>query len=113
MKASLIRFCYVLAVLAVASYAFVTLRGPRGAQALFEKEAAILEMEKVNTKLTREIEQMRDHIRRLSEDPEVQEQIIREQLKLVHPDERVFITGPPAGPRSTPGNLSPSRQGAK
>jgi cell division protein FtsB len=95
MKASLVRFCYALAILAVASYAFVTLRGPGGAHALFEKEASIVEMEKVNTKLTREIEQMRDHIRRLTDDPAVQEQVIREHLKLVHPDEKVFITGAP------------------
>lgn len=96
MKAYLARFCYAIAVLAVASYAFVTLRGPKGVHALFEKEASITEMEKVNTKLTREIEQMRDHIKRLTDDPTVQEQVIREQLKLVHPDEKVFITGPPA-----------------
>lgn len=95
MKASLARFFYALAVLAIASYAYVTLRGPRGARALFEKEASITEMEKANTKLTREIGQMRDHIGRLKEDPAVQEQVIREQLKLVHPDEKVFITGPP------------------
>jgi cell division protein FtsB len=96
MKASLARFCYALVLLAVAGYAYVTLRGPRGVHALFDKEASITEMEKTNTKLVREIEQMRDHIRRLTDDPAVQEQVIREQLKLVHPDEKVFITGPPA-----------------
>jgi len=96
MKASFARFCYAIVLLAVAGYAYVTLRGPRGVHALIEKEGSISDMEKTNTRLSREIEQMRDHIRRLNDDPAVQEQVIREQLKLVHPDEKVFITGAPS-----------------
>ena len=95
MKASLSRVCYAIVLLTVAGYAYVTLRGPRGMHALVEKQTSITEMEKTNTKLIREIEQKRDHIRRLTDDPAVQEQVIREQLKLVHPDEKVFITGAP------------------
>ena len=63
--------------------------------ALGEKRAAISQMEKVNTKLTRENEQKRDYIHRLESDQAVQEKVIQKQMKLVHPEDRVFITGPP------------------
>jgi cell division protein FtsB len=96
MKSSLVRLCYLAAALAVAGYAYVTLQGPRGLRALLTKEASIGEMEQVNTRLSRENEQKRDYIHRLGGDSKVQEQVIRQQLKLVHPDEKVFITGQPA-----------------
>jgi len=38
---------------------------------------------------------MRDHLQRLSNDPAEQELEIREHLKLVHPGEKVYITGDP------------------
>jgi hypothetical protein len=38
---------------------------------------------------------MRDHLQRLSDDPAEQEIEIRERLKLVHPGEKVYITGDP------------------
>ena len=95
MKASLARFGYTLAALAMIGYAYVTLQGPRGLHALLDKRAAIAQLEKANTKLTRENEQKLDYIHRLDKDPKVQENVIREQMKLVHPDEKVFITGPP------------------
>ncbi|HTX35861.1 MAG TPA: septum formation initiator family protein [Bryobacteraceae bacterium] len=79
----------------MASYAYVTLQGPRGLRALLQKEASIAEMENINTKLSRDNEQKRDYIHRLGGDSKVQEQVIRQELKLVHPDEKVFITGPP------------------
>src|ERR1044071_9776767 len=93
MKASLSRFAYLIAILLVASYALVTLRGPKGLHALSEKRAEIREMEKSNALLAREIERKREHIRRLSDNPAEQEQEIRERLKLVHPNEKVYITG--------------------
>jgi len=95
MKTSLARFGYLLAVLAVLSYALVTLQGPRGVYALFEKEARIRQMEQRNAALAREIKQKRSHIKRLTDDPGVQELEIRERLKLVRPGEKIFITGEP------------------
>jgi len=92
MKASVARFAYVLAFLMVVSYAFVTLRGPKGLHALFDKQAQIREMEKRNGDLAKEIERTREHIRRLSDNPELE---IRERLKLLHPGEKVYITGQP------------------
>jgi cell division protein FtsB len=96
MKATLPRFAYAIAVLLIASYAFFTLRGPKGLGALAEKRAQIREMEKRNEDLVKEIERKREHIRRLAENPAEQELEIREKLKLLHPNEKVYIIGAPA-----------------
>jgi cell division protein FtsB len=86
----------MLAILLAGSYALVTLRGPKGLSALNDKRAQIREMERRNEKLTREIERKREHIRRLADNPGEQELEIRERLKLVHPNEKVYIIGDPA-----------------
>ena len=51
----------------------------------------IQEMEKRNAVLAREIEQRRARIARLKDDRSLQDQEIRDRLKLVKPDEKVFI----------------------
>ncbi|HEV3197282.1 MAG TPA: septum formation initiator family protein [Bryobacteraceae bacterium] len=94
MKVSLVKYGYVIALLMVVSYAYVTLRGPKGVQALFDKQAQIRQMEKRNADLDKEIERKREHIKRLGDNPAEQELEIRGRLKLVHPNEKVFITGP-------------------
>jgi cell division protein FtsB len=96
MKASLPRFAYAIAILLVASYAFFTLRGPRGLGALADKRSQIRELERRNEELVKQIERKREHIRRLSDNPAEQELEIRERLKLVHPNEKVYIIGSPA-----------------
>lgn len=93
-----LRVTYLIAFLLLAGYAAVTLRGPRGIPALIAKQHQIAESEKRNQDLARDIERQRDHIRRLAERPDEQELEIRERLKLVHPDEKVFITGQPDKP---------------
>jgi cell division protein FtsB len=95
MKAPLARFAYVVAFLMVAGYAIFTLRGPRGVSALIEKRHQIQELERRNTNLAQDIERKREHIRRLAENPAEQELEIRERLKLVRPDEKVYILGDP------------------
>jgi cell division protein FtsB len=95
MKVPLARFAYLVAFLVVATYAFVTLRGPHGIHALREKQRVIQEMEKRNSEAAKEIERMREHLQRLSDDPAEQELEIRQRLKLVHPGEKVYITGDP------------------
>jgi len=96
MKTSLVRFVYAVAALAIVSYAYVTLQGPGGLRAWLDKQAAISQLEKSNTRLSRENEQKRDYLHRLDDDPKVQEKVIQEQMKLVHPGDHVFITGPPS-----------------
>lgn len=95
MIAPLLRIVSVLGVVLLASYAYVTLRGPRGIPALLEKQQQIEQLEERNTALARGIERQREHIRRLAENPAQQELEIRERLKLVHPGEKIFITGEP------------------
>ena len=95
MKAPLLRMAYFAAFLAAASYAFFTLRGPHGIPWLLEKQREIHEMEDKNAKLDRDIERMRDHIKRLETNPSEQELEVRERLKLLKPGEKVFITGKP------------------
>jgi len=95
MKAPFARFGYLVAFLMVASYAIFTLRGSHGISALMEKRAQIHELEQRNASLAQQIERKREHIRRLSDNPVEQELEIRERLKLVRPDEKVYITGDP------------------
>jgi len=95
MKAPLVRLVYLVVFLAVAGYAFVTLRGPRGIPGLLDKQKQIQEMEKRNAELERQIERQRQHIKRLETDPAEQELEVRDRLKLVHPNEKVYITGKP------------------
>jgi cell division protein FtsB len=96
MKASLPRFAYAIALLLVASYAYFALRGPKGLSALADKRAEIRELERRNEELVKQIERKREHIRRLNDNPAEQELEIRERLKLVHPNEKVYIIGSPA-----------------
>jgi len=95
MKTPLLRIAYLAALLLVSGYALMTLRGPRGIPALIAKQHQIAEGEQRNAALARDIERQREHIQRLADSPNEQELEIRGRLKLVHPDEKVFITGQP------------------
>src|SRR5512146_2267480 len=95
MKGSLSRSAYAIAVLVVASYAFVTLRGPGGLHAISKKRDEIGQLEKRNAALAQEIERKRERIHRLKENPGEQELEIRNRLKRVKPNEKVYIIGAP------------------
>jgi cell division protein FtsB len=95
MKVPFLRISYLVAFLLVAGYAVITLRGPKGIPALIAKQHQIEQAEKYNAELARQIERQREHIQRLANSPADQELEIRERLKLVHPGEKVFITGQP------------------
>jgi cell division protein FtsB len=82
--------------MAVVTYALVTLSGPHGVHALMEKQRLIQELQKRNAIEAQRIERIKEHIKRLDDNPAEQELEIRDRLKLVHPDEKVFITGEPA-----------------
>jgi cell division protein FtsB len=96
MKPPFARFAYIAALLVVSVYAFVTLRGPRGVPAVIQKQTLIQEMEKRNQKLHEEIERKKEHIRRITDNPAEQELEIQNRLKLVHPNDKVYIIGQPA-----------------
>ena len=91
MKSSFRMLAGVAALLFLAGYAFIALRGPQGIPGLLEKRQQIHELEKRNAVLAREIEQKRDRINRLRDNQTDQELEIRQRLKLVKPDEKVFI----------------------
>ena len=91
MKFTAGRYVYVVAFLVVAGYAIFTLRGPGGVPGLMEKRRQIDLLEKRNAALLQENESKREHIQRLTNNPAEQELEIRQRLKLVHPDEKVYI----------------------
>lgn len=91
MRPSLMKIGYAIAILLAVGYAFFTLRGPQGIPALAEKRREIQELEQRNAALARQIEMKRERIDRLRESPSLQELEIRQRLKLVQPDEKVYI----------------------
>jgi cell division protein FtsB len=95
MRAPFQRWTVGFAFLAVLTYALVTLSGPHGVHALMEKQHLIQQMQQRNATEANRIERIKEHIKRLEDNPSEQELEIRERLKLVHPDEKVFITGEP------------------
>jgi cell division protein FtsB len=94
MKSSVIRLAYCMALAAAIAYAFVTMRGPRGISAWMEKRQEIREMEERNATLARENQLKREYIDRLSQSEADQEIEIRRRLKLVKPNEKVFMKRP-------------------
>jgi len=91
MKSPLARFLCAVAVVLIAGYAVVALGGPRGIPGLIEKRKQVEELEKRNAALAREIEEKRARIGRLRDNETDQELEIRQRLKLVKPDEKVFM----------------------
>ena len=55
-------------------------------------------MEKRNDSLARQVERQKDYINRLQNNPAAQELEIRKRLKLLHPEEKLYITGEPETP---------------
>ena len=57
---------------ALAAYAVIMLRGPQGLSALSEKQKQIRTLEEQNANLAREVEERKQHIKRLESDPATQ-----------------------------------------
>jgi cell division protein FtsB len=91
MKAPLSRIVYVLAIVVVASFAVFSLAGPRGIPSLAEKKRQIQTLERRNEELVKDVERTKDRIRRMESDPDEQERVIKERLKLVGPGEKVYV----------------------
>jgi cell division protein FtsB len=94
MKSSVIRFVYAMALVMAVVYAFVAMRGPRGVAAWTQKRQEIREMEERNAALSRENQIKREYIERLRKSQAEQELEIRRRLKLVKPNEKVFMKRP-------------------
>lgn len=91
MRSFIPKLAYALVALMIAGYALFALRGPQGIPGLVDKRHQIQDLEKRNADLAREIEQKRARITRLRDSQSEQELEIRQRLKLVKPDEKVFI----------------------
>lgn len=91
------------ALVGLAAYATIMLRGPQGLSALSEKRRQIQLLEEENANLTRDIANKRRRIDRLEHDPKTQEVEIEKRLGRVHPGSTEFkITGGPAPDLSAP-----------
>ena len=100
MKASLTRFAYVLVFLVVVGYAFFAF--PQGMHAWQEKQRQIQAMEKRNDSLAKQVERQKEYINRLQNNVAAQELEIRKRLKLLHPEEKLYIMGDPETPAQPP-----------
>jgi cell division protein FtsB len=100
MKASLTRFGYVFVFLVAVGYAFFAF--PQGMRAWQDKQRQIQEMEQRNDSLAKQVERQKDYINRLQNNPAAQELEIRKRLKLLHPEEKLYIVGDPDAPAQHP-----------
>ena len=100
MKASLTRSAYVLVFLVAVGYAFFAF--PQGMRAWQDKKRQIQDMERRNDSLAKQVERKKDYINRLKNNPASQELEIRKRLKLLHPEEKQYITGDPDTPAAPP-----------
>jgi cell division protein FtsB len=91
MKSSVVRFAYVSALILALVYAFFAMRGPHGVAAYSQKRQEIRELEERNAALERENKLKREYIERLRKSKGEQELEIRRTLKLVKPNEKVFM----------------------
>jgi cell division protein FtsB len=103
------RIGLAIAILVVSAYGWAALRGPQGVGALLDKHREIRELEQHNADGLRELERLRERIRRLQESPSEQEMEVRKQLKLIRPGETTFIL--PDDPKNPPkdGDPKPDR----
>ena len=91
MKISAVKTAYAIVVLCGVIYAFIVLRGPNGIPGLMERRREVLEYERANQQLHREIEQKQERIDRLRGNPTEQEFEIRQRLKFAKPGEKIYI----------------------
>lgn len=89
---------YVAAVAVVCFYAFVALRGPHGVPRMIEKKQQLERMEGENEKLRQDIRKHEEFIRKLENDPEVRDRVIREKTNRQKPDETTIYLQEPAAP---------------
>ena len=105
MKAPLAKFAYIVVILVTVGYVFLAF--PQGMHAWREKQREIQEMEKRNAGLAQQVGRKKDYIDRLKSNPAAQELEIRKRLKLLHPEEKLYITGDSERPVQPPAGKNP------
>ena len=98
MSTAVRRVVYSAALVVMAIYGYVALRGPQGIPALRQKWTEIRQLEEENANLQRDNQYKKERIERLKNDPAEQELEIRRRLKLLRPGETTFIL--PESPKS-------------
>ena len=84
------------ALVALAAYAMIMLRGPQGLSALEEKRHEIRVLEEENADLQRDLDAKRHRIERLKDDPTTQEVEVGKRLGRIHAGTMQFkIPGQP------------------
>jgi cell division protein FtsB len=91
MSTAVRRVVYSAALVVMAIYGYVALRGPQGIPALRQKWTEIRQLEEENANLQRDNQYKKERIERLKNDPNEQELEIRKRLKLLRPGETSFI----------------------
>jgi cell division protein FtsB len=91
MSTAVRRVAYSAALVVMAIYGYVALRGPQGIPALRQKWTEIRQLEEENANLQRDNQYKKERIERLKNDPAEQELEIRRRLKLLRPGETSFI----------------------
>lgn len=77
--------------------------GEHGYLKLRSRQKELAQIEQEVRKLEQEKQQLEKRIQKLRSDPETIEQIAREEMKLVRPDEVIYtVPAPPAAPSTAP-----------
>jgi len=94
MAAVLRTIAYTGVLFVAAGYAWFTLTGPHGVQALREKRESITTLQQENSLLRQEIDRRRDRILKLKDNRDEQDLEIRRRLKLIRPGETYLLLPP-------------------
>jgi cell division protein FtsB len=86
---------WVAGITLALAYVWMAFRGPQGIQSLIEKHHEISQLEEQNADKARQIETLRERIRRLEQSGSEQELEIRKELKLLRPGETTFLLPDP------------------
>lgn len=85
---------YTAIVVVAGGYAWFTLTGPHGVQALREKRQAVTALQEETSQLRQEIQRRRERIQKLKDSRAEQDLEIRRRLKLIRPGETYLLLPP-------------------
>lgn len=85
------RSAWVAGATLALAYAWMAIRGPQGLESLIDRHREIRTLEEQNAEKARQIDALRERIKRLEDSGSEQELEIRKQLKLLRPGETTFL----------------------
>jgi cell division protein FtsB len=95
LRAAFRRTGWVAGVTLALAYMWMAFSGPQGIHTLIQKHDEIRLLEQQNADKARQIDALRQRIRRLEQSDSEQELEIRKQLKLLRPGETTFLLPDP------------------